>query len=154
MKDLKKEITYKMESGFPIPTFHCQICKTDTEGFSICLKCNPQTYEVSKPDVIKAALSVGIIQCKICDKPKPDPNSIWRCLNCNGKLYTVPKTMMNKFDISNANLGSTKKGHAIPNNSVYTKEIWNAAIEEVIKTLIKKVYVSNELKFIIRGLKK
>lgn len=43
-----------------IPTFYCSECKTDTVGFSICLKCNPQTYTVGKPDVIKAALSVGI----------------------------------------------------------------------------------------------
>lgn len=42
-----------------IPTFYCSECKTDTVGFSICLKCNPQTYTVGKPDVIKAALSVG-----------------------------------------------------------------------------------------------
>lgn len=126
-------ISYNNEDELPIPTYHCSECKTNTEGFSICLKCNPQTYEVRKPDVIKAALSVGIIQCEICNKPKPNPNNIWRCLNCNGKLYTVPKAMINKFDTSDANLGSSKKGYAVPNDSVYTKEIWNEAIEAAAK---------------------
>lgn len=42
-------ITYKEnESGFPIPTYHCGRCGHTTEGFSICLKCNPQTYEVEE----------------------------------------------------------------------------------------------------------
>lgn len=41
-------ITYKEnEDGFPIPTYHCGRCGQTTEGFSICLKCNPQTYEVT-----------------------------------------------------------------------------------------------------------
>lgn len=31
--------------GFPIPTYHCD-CGQDTEGFIICLKCNPQTYTI------------------------------------------------------------------------------------------------------------
>lgn len=38
-------ITYS-DSEFPIPTFHCSVCWEATEGFSICLKCNPQRYEV------------------------------------------------------------------------------------------------------------
>lgn len=38
-----------------------------------------------------------------------------------------------KLDTSDANLGLTKKGYAVANNSVYTKEIWNAAIEEAAK---------------------
>lgn len=33
--------------GFPVPTFYCD-CGQVTEGFSVCLKCNPQTYEVAK----------------------------------------------------------------------------------------------------------
>jgi hypothetical protein len=37
-------ITYS-DDEFPIPTFHCD-CGQVTEGFSICLKCNPQTYTV------------------------------------------------------------------------------------------------------------
>lgn len=71
-------ITYNTKNEFPIPTFHCN-CGQSTEGFSICLKCDPQTYTV--------------------------------------------------IDSSNANLGQTKKGYAVPNDSVYSKEIWNAGIE-------------------------
>lgn len=108
---------------------------------------------MTKPDVIKAALSVGIIQCEICNKPKPDPKAIWRCLNCAGKLYTVPKAMIDKFDTSDANLGLTKKGYAVPNNSVYTKEIWNAAIEEAAK-IILAWKADPAIAFEIRELKK
>lgn len=39
-------ITYDFTSGLPIPTFHCK-CGEKTEGFRICLKCNPQKYEVT-----------------------------------------------------------------------------------------------------------
>lgn len=42
----KGSITYKDNDGLPIPTFHCSNCGHDSEGWSICLKCNPQTYEV------------------------------------------------------------------------------------------------------------
>lgn len=33
-------------------------------------------------------------------------------------------------------------------------EVWNDAIETIIRTLINKTYVSNEVKIIIRSLKK
>lgn len=33
------------------------------------------------------------------------------------------------FYTSDANLGQSKKGYAVPADSVYTKEVWNAAIE-------------------------
>lgn len=37
----------------PIPTFHCSICGHNSESFSICLKCEPQTYEVDMPKIIQ-----------------------------------------------------------------------------------------------------
>lgn len=40
------------------------------------------------------------------------------------------------------------------NISVFEREVWNTAIETVIKTLINKTHVSNEVKIIIRSLKK
>lgn len=40
------EIIYTCnEGGFPIPNYHCD-CGHVTEGFQICLKCDPQTYKV------------------------------------------------------------------------------------------------------------
>ena len=46
-------ITYNSDTGLPIPTFHCSICGHDSEGWSICLKCEPQTYEVDMPKIIQ-----------------------------------------------------------------------------------------------------
>lgn len=39
------------------------------------------------------------------------------------------------FDTSDTNLGSTKKGYAVSKDSVYAKEIWNAALEEAASWL-------------------
>lgn len=35
---------------FPIPTYHCAKCEQTTVGFSLCLKCNPETYRVINID--------------------------------------------------------------------------------------------------------
>lgn len=44
---LRMKITWSepIDHNYSIPTFHCD-CGEITEGFQICLKCNPQTYEV------------------------------------------------------------------------------------------------------------
>lgn len=69
----------------------------------------PCEHYRGKPDVIKAALSVGT------------------------------------FNTSDANLGST-----VPNNSIFTKEIWNAAIEAAANKIKGAPLFANE----IRKLKK
>lgn len=43
----KERITYEYNEGLPIPSFHCE-CGHITEGFSLCLKCNPQSYTVTE----------------------------------------------------------------------------------------------------------
>lgn len=44
---MSDKITYSNdEGGFPHPTFHCSVCGQKSEGFSLCLKCNPQTYKI------------------------------------------------------------------------------------------------------------
>lgn len=67
----------------------------------------------------------------------------------------VIKAAMNvgKFDTSDANLGSTKKGYAVPNDSVYSKEIWNAAIEQCL-IINAKFNGTTEIDENIRKLKK
>lgn len=61
-------ITYTVQAGLLIPTFHCSICGHNSEGFSICLKCNPQTYEVESV-VMKAIWNAAIeAAAKIAEK--------------------------------------------------------------------------------------
>lgn len=50
------KITYKNVEGFAIPTFNCSECGHKTEGFTICLKCNPQTYTVLSDGLTESVL--------------------------------------------------------------------------------------------------
>lgn len=72
---------------------------------------NRKRKMTNKPDVIKAALSVGIT------------------------------------DFDRARIGYDKM-------NVYERKIWNEAIEAVMAVLIEKTFIANELKILIRGLKK
>lgn len=141
------QITYHLnEGGFSIPTFHCFTCKTDTAGFSICLNCNPQTYEVygmTKPDVIKAVFD----KCKCKGHPFNCYNHPYSC-GCN-----EPQSV-GIFDTSDANLGQTKKGYAIPNNSVYAKEIWNTAIEAAAELVQNELGEPDDTFWIVNDIRK
>jgi hypothetical protein len=51
------------------------------------------------------------------------------CPRCDTEYAQTERCKCVGIDISDANLGQTKKGYVVPADSVYTKEIWNAAIE-------------------------
>jgi len=70
-----------------------------------------------------------------------------KACGCYGPAHSS-NCSVGTFDSSDANLGSTKKGYAVPKDSVYTKEIWNAAIEACINL------VAHEDKLNLRKLKK
>jgi hypothetical protein len=57
-------ITYSTDE-LPTPTFHCANCGHSTEGFSICLKCNPQTYRIAG---IEKALAPSVFETEIWNK--------------------------------------------------------------------------------------
>jgi len=63
-----------------------------------------------------------------------------------------------EFDSSNANLGDTKKGYALKPDSVYAKEVWNAAIEAAALAYLehgtKSVSLVGDVVTEIRKLKK
>src|ERR1700727_135278 len=63
-------ITYSSDE-FPIPTFHCAKCGQNSKGFSLCLKCNPQTYTVvglekAENEMAEAVKNYHGIQIKNC----------------------------------------------------------------------------------------
>lgn len=64
---------------FPIPTFHCDKCGQTTEGFTLCLRCNPQTYEVSfdKMQNQNKLISKEFNKIEIKNCPVEIANDIW-----------------------------------------------------------------------------
>lgn len=67
LSDVQKHeshITYN-NAEFPVPTFHCVICGQSSVGFSICLKCNPQTYRIGG---IEKAMAPSVFEIEIWNK--------------------------------------------------------------------------------------
>lgn len=49
------------ESKLPTVKFSCDDCGTITEGYNLCLKCNPQKYEVhNEPDPLLAKHTIAL----------------------------------------------------------------------------------------------
>jgi Zn-finger nucleic acid-binding protein len=72
------------------------------------------------------------------------------CPKCDTVWASPGKCDCETFDSSDANMGKTKKGYAVPNDSVYTKEIWNASIEAAADMAKYNAVTAEE----IRSLKK
>jgi hypothetical protein len=77
------KISYIYEDGSPqYVKFHCDDCGAITEGFSLCLKCNPQTYEVIKtydaePKQFKAIWNEAIeAAAKLAETSKGYPTTV------------------------------------------------------------------------------
>lgn len=65
----KDKITYiNDEGGFPHPTFHCSVCWEATEGFSLCLRCNPQRYEVVGTEDSLSGTAINAAQSNVYAK--------------------------------------------------------------------------------------
>lgn len=111
-------ITWKDNEGLPVPTFHCE-CGEITEGFTICLKCNPQNYEV-------IGLPEDLERFKRMSKEKH--NDAFMMIENLPESVGNMEFPFNRIKEENEIL----KDRSI---SVLYKEIWNEAIEAAAKEI-------------------